>query len=106
MDRGKALKATRSAIDLVSSEPCRHSLLEFMGYLENEQAIPARRIHDIVRKVASLRETFSMETNTPVDKLFCYSIAETMKHKAAQPSYVGKVMQNALMRYRDGALKF
>jgi hypothetical protein len=78
--------------------------LEFMGYLENHETIPPERIEETVRKVIAIRGSFIFDNGIPTDKLWRYAIDQTMKYKAIQPSYVGRVMNEAVVKWREGAL--
>ena len=107
-DRGDPayLSRAKDQIPLFRSEVTQHRMQEFLGYLENNEHMQFKRIEEIVRKLFALRESLNMNDGVPADKIFCYAVDEAMKHDALQPSYVGTVIRNAVVKWREGALKF
>jgi hypothetical protein len=101
-----ALAMAKGKAKLFEKEISQHKVLEYIGYLENQKTIPAGRILDWVNTIWNLRESMVMNDGVPTDRLLCYAIDQAIEHKAERPSYIGKVMQNAVIKWREGALKF
>lgn len=104
-DRKKHIKAAYEKAELLKEPESKIKFQEFIGYLENNPEIPGRRIHEIAGKVYAIRESYIFDNGIPTDRLWRYAIEETIKHNASQPSYLGRVMSNAVVKWREGALK-
>jgi hypothetical protein len=106
-DRGDVAYLDRSKIkiSLMTSETTQARMRDFLGYLENKPDVPYKRIEEIIRKLFALRESLNLNDNTPSDRIFCYALDQAINHDALQPSYVGTVIRNAMIKWREGALK-
>jgi len=98
---GKALQIVKT----VEPEPVRVVLHEFLGWLESRPEIPGKRVHETIFKLANLRQSLIADNGIPRDKIFVYALRETMKHDSFSASYVAKVMQNAVMKWREGIFR-
>lgn len=105
-DRAPCIERAKTKANLMADDGTKLRMLEFIGFLESDGAIPGARILDFVNRLWNLREGLVFDNGLPADKIFRYALDETMKAKAKSPSYVGKVIQNAISKWRDGALKF
>ena len=105
VDGERCLDQAKKKASLLKSESSRTKLLEFVGYLENQESIPAKRVQEFTDQLFNLHGSLIGDNGIPVDKIFCYALEETMKAKVFQPAYAGTVMRNAVMKWRDGALK-
>ncbi len=101
-----ALEMAKGKARLFEKEISQQATLKYIGYLENQKTIPGNRILDWVNTLWNFRESMVMNDGVPTDRLYCYAIDQAIEHKAERPSYVGKVMQNAMVKWREGALKF
>lgn len=102
---GEALAAAKRKAELFQKPDTQIKVKEYIGYLENIKTIPGFRILDWINTLWNLRESLVMNDGVPTDRIFCYAIDQAMEHKATRPSYVGKVIQNAVIKWREGALK-
>lgn len=84
-------------------EPTKKRLLEFVGLMESEDAIPLERIFLSTRQLWNLRQQLEMESlNGKADVVFRYSLDAAIKKGIRSPNYVATTMRNAIMKVRDG----
>jgi hypothetical protein len=95
----------RAKIGAHHSERIRHALLEYLGFLENNPAIPGERIYDLVDRAWTLRESLVGDNGCPYDDIFCYAIEQTIKYKGATAGYIGRVINDSVVKWRDGCFK-
>ena len=102
-DRSPAIKKARAKAESHPSNRCRAALLRYLGFIENEPGVPGHRIEDLVNRAWSLRESMIGDNGIPADEIFDYAIEQTIKYKAFTPGYIGQVIQDSTMRWRDGS---
>lgn len=106
-DRGnpKLLRDAYAKVDFFKSENVKLTVKEYLGFMEQNPFIPYARIHEISSKLHALRESLNMSEGIPADKIFSYAVGEALKAKAVSASYIGKVIQNSVIKWRENALK-
>ncbi len=102
-DRSLSIKKARAKAESHPSNRCRAALLRYLGFIENEPGVPGHRIEDLVNRAWGLRESMIGDNGLPADEIFDYAIEQTIKYKAFTPGYIGRVISDSIMRWRDGA---
>lgn len=99
------LSQAKAKADLFKEEPTRIKVHEFIGYLVEQGTVPHERIMEMTNQLWNLRESLVFEGQVPTDKVFRYAVDQAIKYKATSISYVGKVLREAVMKWREGVLK-
>ena len=97
------IQKAKAVVRMFQDEPTRIKILEWVGYLENEETVPDRRILDSMKQLWNLRESMIGDNGMPAGKIFRYAVEQTMKHKAKNADYTAKVIQNTIIKWRDGS---
>lgn len=90
---------------LFKDEATRTKMLEFIGYLEEKRTVTPEQIRDMTDRLWNMRESLVSDNGVPVDGIFQYALNEAIKYKADSIAYIGKVIREAVMKWRDGVLK-
>lgn len=99
------LGLAKAKANLFREEATRTKMQEFIGYLVEQGTVPHERIMEMTSQLWNLRESLVFESAIPTDKVFRYAVDQAIKYKAASVSYVGKVLREAVMKWREGVLK-
>ena len=107
VERGDAkhVQAAKAKAELFDSEACKNRVLEFIGYLENNPLITYASVLELVTKVWNIRQGLTMSDGVPADKIVAYALSQTMKAKVFNASYIGTVVRNATIKWRENALQ-
>ncbi len=97
------IQKAKAIVRMFPDEPTRKKILEWVGYLENEETVPDRRILDSMKQLWNIREGMIGDNGLPAGRIFRYAVEQSMKHKAKNADYTAKVIQNTIMKWRDGA---
>ncbi len=102
-DKQAHLEEAEKSLALFKNESTRHKIHEWLGYLENEQHVPGKRLTQTVKELFNLRQTLNMEGGKfDAERLFRVAVERSMKYKAKNVDYTRKVIRGLLQDIRDG----
>lgn len=101
-DRPAAVGRLGQVIGLIEDADTRDVFLEFLTVLDADKTVAAGEIVDRVTHAMNAREQLKLHPGAPVERMIRYALTETMKGNARSSAYTDTVIQNALVRWRDG----
>lgn len=101
-EREAAVGRLTQVIGLIEDGDTRDVFLEFLTTLDADTAVATGDMVDRVNHAMNAREQLKLHPGAPFERMIRYALDATMKGKARSSAYTDTVIQNALVRWRDG----
>lgn len=102
---GSAIAEARRLADVQQDEGVRRVLLEYIGMQEAIKKASTDQVLEFVRLLLNVREGLKLY-DVPTDRIFQHGLEEAIRYKAYRPTYVTEAIKEAVVKWREGALKF